>query len=130
MNLYDLIQQAAFTWIAQERANAQSLPGQVVQHINAAGKLRQPQREAIEVYLWLKFVGRNASLGELIRGGALVDVIPEDARLDANPVRTFLNHFAEANCLKDLASRLFKDWRGNEAMWNRFLDDLLMIQML
>ena len=125
MNLYDLIQQAAFTWIAQERANAQSLPGQVVQHINAAGKLRQPQREAIEVYLWLKFVGRNASLGELIRGGALMDVIPEDARLDANPLRTFLHHFAEANHLKDLASQLLKDWSGKEATWSRFLDDLL-----
>ena len=64
MNLYDLIQQAASTWISQERANAQSLPGQVVQHIATAGKLRQPQREALEVYLGPKFAGKNASLNK------------------------------------------------------------------
>jgi len=125
MNLYDLIQQSASTWISQERANAQSLPGQVVQHIADAGKLRQPQREAIDVYLWLKFVGKNASLGDLIRNGSLTDAIPDDARLDENPLRSFLLHFAEANELKDLASQVLKDWHGKEAEWSRFLDDLL-----
>ena len=125
MNLYDLIQQSAFTWISRERGNAQSLPGQVVQHIATIGKLRQPQREAINVYLWLKFVGQNASLGDLIRNGSLTDAIPAEARLDASPLRSFLHHFAEANELNDLASQVLKNWHGKEAEWSRFLDDLL-----
>ncbi len=125
MNLHDLIQQAAATWSAQERANAQSLPGQVMQRIEMVGKLRQPQREAIAVYLWLKFVGRNMSLGHHIRNGLLSDVIPDDARLDGNPLRNFLHYFAESNELKELASQLLKDWHGKEIQWSGFLDDLL-----
>ena len=125
MNLHDLIQQAASTWISQERANAQSLPGQIMQRIETVGKLRQPQREAIEVYLWLKFTGHNASLGDLIRAGALDEIIPDDTRLDGNSLRNFLHYFAESNNLKELSSQLLTDWHGKQAQWSGFLDDLL-----
>ena len=125
MNLYDLIHHAAATWITQERANAQSLPGQIARHIKATGKLRLPQREAIEVYLWLKFVGRNQSLGDIIRSGTLNDAIPATAHLDNNPLRSFLHHFAEANELKDLANQVLRDWRGEESAWHAFLNALL-----
>jgi hypothetical protein len=40
MNLHDLIGQAAFAWISQEKANAQSVPGQIARHIGEVGKLR------------------------------------------------------------------------------------------
>lgn len=125
MNLYDLIQQATATWIAQERAVAQSIPGRIVDHIVATGRLRLPQREAIEVYLWLKFVGKNQSLGDLIRSGALTELLPPRCVIDQDHARSFLLAFAKANDLKTLAEEVREDWQGQEAKWNRFLDALL-----
>ncbi len=103
MNLHDLIEQAAFAWITQEKANAQSLPGQIALHIDKAGKLRLPQREAIEIYLWLKFVGQNRSLAEIIRAGALRDDTDPHPALCKDATAEFLFRFAKANELTELA---------------------------
>ena len=125
MNLHDLIGQAAFAWIAQEKANAQSLPGQITRHIEKIGKLRLPQREAIEIYLWLKFVGQNRSLAEIIRTGVLRDEAGRHPALCDNPTAEFLYRFAKANELKTLAEKVKDDPLGERDDWNSFLDALL-----
>ena len=125
LNLHDLIELAAFTWIAQEKANAQSLPGQIASHIESAGKLRLPQREAIEIYLWLKFTGQNRSLGEIIRAGALRDQTDPHPALCGNATAEFLYRFAKANDLMTLAEKVKDDPLGTKENWNAFLDALL-----
>ena len=45
LNVYDLIQQAAFTWIAREKANTQSLPGQIAVHEEVLRRGLQGQGE-------------------------------------------------------------------------------------
>lgn len=125
MNLHDLIERAAFTWIAQEKANAQSLPGQIALHVAKAGKLRIPQREAIEIYLWLKFSGQNRALGDIIRGGLLRDQCDQHPALCANPTAEFLHQFAKKNDLKTLAATIKDDPLGQQHDWNAFLNALL-----
>jgi superfamily II DNA or RNA helicase len=125
MNLHDLIEQAAFAWIAQEKANAQSLPGQIARHIEKTEKLRLPQRQAIEIYLWLKFVGKNRPLAEIIRAGALRDQTDRHPALCGNPTAEFLFCFARANDLNRLAELVKDDPLGAKEDWNTFLDALL-----
>jgi superfamily II DNA or RNA helicase len=125
MNLHDLIEQAAFAWISQEKANAQSLPGQIARHIEKTEKLRLPQRQAIEIYLWLKFVGQNRPLGEIIRAGALRDLIGRPSALCGNATAEFLFRFAKENDLKKLAEMVKDDPLGESQDWNPFLNALL-----
>ena len=125
MNIHDLIEQAAFAWIAQEKTNTQSLPGQVATHIEKTGRLRLPQRQAIEVYLWLKFVGRNRSLGDIIRTGALRDFADPQPALCGNATAEVLYRFAKANDLKKLAEMVKDDPLSHKANWEAFLNALL-----
>jgi hypothetical protein len=125
MNLHDLIEQAAFAWITQEKANAQSLPGQITRHIEKTGKLRLPQRQAIEIYLWLKFVGQNRALAEIIRAGALRDQTDGHRALCGNATAEFLYRFAKANELHKLGEMVKDDPLGTNQDWNTFLDALL-----
>ena len=125
MNLHDLIEQAAFAWITQEKANAQSLPGQIARHIEKTEKLRLPQRQAIEIYLWLKFVGQNRPLAEIIRAGALRDQTDRHPALCGNATAEFLFRFAKSNELNKLGEMVKDDPLGTKENWNTFLDALL-----
>ena len=125
MNLYDLISQGALAWITQEKRNAQSLPGQIAVHIEKTGKLRLPQREAIEIYLWLKFVGRNRCLAEIIRTGVLRETTSQPRWLCGNATAEFLYCFAQANQLKKLAEMVKDDPLGEKGNWDSFLNALL-----
>ena len=49
-----------------ERMNNQSAVGGILRYIDNQKKLRQPQIEAIETYLWIKFVGQNKKLSEMV----------------------------------------------------------------
>ena len=125
MNLHDLIEQAAFAWITQEKANAQSLPGQISSHIEKARRLRLPQIQAIEIYLWLKFVGQNRPLAEIIRAGVLRDQAERHPALCGNTTAEFLYRFAKGNELPTLAEKVKDDPLGAKENWNTFLDALL-----
>jgi superfamily II DNA or RNA helicase len=125
LNLHDLIERAAFAWVTQERANAQSLPGQIISHVEAAGKLRLPQTQAIEIYLWLKFVGLNRPLGEIIGNGTLRTVLESHPALCGNATAEFLDRFAKENELKKLAEMVREDPTGQRWNWTAFLNSLL-----
>jgi type III restriction enzyme len=125
MNLHDLIERAAFSWIDQEKANSQSLLGQITAHVESVGKLRLPQREAIAIYLWLKFPGQNRFLADIIRAGLLRDQCGQHPALAANLTAQFLHQFAKENDLKKLADMVKDDPLGQKYDWPSFLNALL-----
>src|SRR3989344_9066582 len=71
-NLAKLLQLKSELWINEEKKKSQSVIGNLVKHIESE-KLRQPQQEAIKVYLWLKFVGQNRKLSQIVQEGLLFD---------------------------------------------------------
>ena len=105
--VYNLIKNKTVKWIAEEKENSQSLISNILKHIEEKGKLRQPQKEALEVYLWLKFIGKNQKLSDIVRQGLLYD---ESANQDyefsnlfgQNYTTLFLYQFAYDNGLNNL----------------------------
>lgn len=57
----------AFEWSDAEKENKNSVAGFVLRHIEATGKLRDAQIEALKVYLWLKCVCDNKPLVEVFK---------------------------------------------------------------
>lgn len=128
-NLTKLLQLKSEYWINEEKKKSQSVIGNLIKHIESE-KLRQPQQEAIKVYLWLKFVGNNRKLSEIVRDGLLYD--EEFAKqyenhrvFKENYTTQFLNQFLLENKVPRLYKRLLNDPEGEETDWNKFLDELL-----
>lgn len=128
--IYSLIRNKTETWVKLEKENSQSLINNTLKHIEEAGKLRPPQREAIETYLWIKFVGESKRLSEMVKDGLLYDdVVAQDYdnyhTFKGNFVTQFLNQFFQENDLKILHKKLVNDPAGNTIDWNNLLDELL-----
>lgn len=84
-----------------------------------------PQRQAIDVYLWLKFVGQNRPLAAIIREGLLRDETNPHPVLCGDVTAEFLYRFAKENNLSKLADMVKDDPLGGRTDWNVFLDSLL-----
>ena len=129
LTIFDLIENKAETWIKEEKENNQSAVGNIIKHIEQKGKLREPQLKSIEVYLWLKFLGHNRKLADIIRSGLLYDESGvEEYELHLfgkNYTTQFLNRFALDNNLKNFHETLKRDWNGKEHDWNEVLNQLL-----
>ncbi len=130
LTIFDLIERKTESWISQEKKNNKSAIGALVNYINARNKLREPQLKAIEVYLWIKFVGNNQKLSEIVKQGLLYD--DEKAReydyyqnFTGNNVTQFLNQFCQDNDLRNLQNFLLNDPKGEEYDWNVVLEELL-----
>jgi len=130
LTIFDLIEIKTESWISQEKKNNKSAIGSLVNYINSKKKLREPQLKAIEVYLWIKFVGNNQKLSEIVKQGLLYD--DEKAKeynyyqnFKDNYVTQFLNQFCQDNNLKNLQDFLLNDPQGLENDWNKFLEELL-----
>jgi len=126
--VYNLIKNKTNKWLAEEKENSQSLISNVLMQIEKMGVLRQPQKEAIEVYLWLKFVGKNQKLSDIVRQGLLYDeAINAEYKFSNlfsdNYSTLFLYQFANDNGLKNFEEELLKD-KDNEN-WEKVLDELL-----
>jgi len=129
-NISNLIGQKTESWIIQEKKNSQSVIGTLMKYIEKTNKLREPQKKAIEVYLWLKFVGNNQKLSNMIRGGLLYD--EEQAKqydnfytFGNNYTTQFLNQFFQDNGVKNLYRELINDPNSQNTNWEQVLDDLL-----
>ena len=128
--IYSLIRSKTETWIKLEKENNQSLISNTLKHIEETGKLRPPQREAIEIYLWIKFAGDNKRLSEMVKEGLLYDdVVAQEYdnyhTFKGNYVTQFLNHFFQDNGLKILHNKLVNAPAGNTIDWNSLLDEFL-----
>jgi len=128
--IYSLIRSKTETWIKLEKESNQSLIKNTLEHIEKTGRLRPPQREAIETYLWIKFASENKRLSDMVREGLLYDdVVAQDYdnfhTFKGNYVTQFLNQFFQDNALKNLHKKLVNDPTGNTIDWNILLDELL-----
>ncbi len=130
LTIFDLIEIKTESWISQEKKKNNSAIGNLINYIISKNKLREPQLKAIEVYLWIKFVGNNQKLSEIVIQGLLYD--DEKAReykyyynFQNNYVTQFLNQFCQDNNLKNLQDFLLNDPQGAETDWNRILEELL-----
>ena len=130
LNIANLVQQKAEHWIMQEKKNSQSVIGTLIRHIEKIDKLREPQKKAIEVYLWLKFVGNNQKLSDITKKGLLYD--EEQAKqydnfytFGNNYITQFLNQFLQDNGVKNLHRKLVNDPNSQKINWEQVLDDLL-----
>jgi len=128
--IYSLIKSKTDTWINLEKENSQSIIKNIVNHIEDKGKLRQPQKEAIETYLWLKFVGQNKKLSDMVKEGFLFDeTIAQEYdnyhTFKGNYITQFLNQFFQDNNLKNLNKKLVNDPNGEKINWKNLLEELL-----
>ena len=130
LTIFDLIYDKSQSWIKEEKENNQSVIGKLITYMEKKGKLREPQLKAIEVYLWIKFVGNNKKLSEIIKDGLLFD---KEKALEYeykdifgdNPVTQFLNQFAQDNELKNFQNILLNDPNGKQNNWKEILEELL-----
>ena len=130
LTIFDLIYSKTKTWVKEQKEDNQSVIGKLVTFMENKSKLREPQLEAIEVYLWLKFVGQNKKLSEIIKDGLLYDKgIAEEYEyfniFNGNFVMQFLNQFSQDNDLKNFQKLLLNDPKGKTTDWNKILEELL-----
>lgn len=119
----DIIEHQANAWAQEQRENASSMSGAIFRHIKQTGKLRKPQRQAIETYLWLKFVGGGKPLAQIIADGKLTgqhlakQYGYNDCWQPNLPARDFFLAFATGNKLKALETKAREepghDWQGD-----------------
>lgn len=130
LTIFDLIENQTETWIKEQREDNQSVIGNIIKYIEKQGKLREPQLKSIETYLWLKFVGQNKELSDIIRSGLLfnpnkVAEYQYNQVFGDNYTLQFLNAFAQDNELKNLQKELLNDPKGLIHNWNEVLNELL-----
>ena len=128
--IYSLIRSKTAKWIELEKENNQSLINNTLKHIEETGKLRPPQKEAINTYLWIKFVGKNEKLADMVRKGILYDdslaqEYDNYYTFKDDYLTQFLNQFFQDNDLKNLHKKLVHDPKGKNIDWNALLDELL-----
>jgi superfamily II DNA or RNA helicase len=130
LTIFDLIENKTETWIKEQREDNQSAVGSIIKYIEKQGKLREPQRKSIETYLWLKFVGENKELSDMIRTGLLFDAnkvleYEYHQNFRGNFTTQFLNIFAQDNGLKNFQKQLLNDPKGETHNWDEILNELL-----
>jgi len=72
MKLNEIILTKTGYWLIEEKKKTHSVVGNLIGYIENS-RLREPQIEAIKIYLWLKFVGNNQKLSTTIKQGLLYD---------------------------------------------------------
>ena len=128
--IFNLIENKAADWATAEKSKKRSVAGNLLDYMEKAGKLREPQKQAIAVYLWLKFVGDNRKLADIVRAGFLYD--KELAKNNDNfytfgddCTTQFLNQFFLENGVKNLRQKLINDPKSEKINWNNVLDGIL-----
>lgn len=128
--IFSLIENKADYWIKEEKQKSQSVIGNLIKNIEKRGRLREPQKKAIEVYLWLKFVGQNKKLSQIIKEGLLYDEVRAKSydnfyTFGDSYITHFLNQFFQDNGLKNLTRQLANDPNSEKIKWEFFLENLL-----
>lgn len=128
--VFALIENKASSWINQEKSKSQSVIGNLIKYIEKENKLREPQRQAIEVYLWLKFIGNNQKISDIVKAGLLYD--EEMAKgydnfytFGGNYTTQFLNQFFKDNGVENLRKKLVNDPKSEKTNWDEVLEELL-----
>lgn len=129
LTIFSLIETKTSAWIREQMEDNQSAIGFIIGYIEKTGKLREPQLKSIKVYLWLKFVGENKGLSDIISSGLLKDDKNlenwEKALFGERYTSLFLYQFASDNNLTRLKEEVKKDYNGVNNDWNQILKELL-----
>jgi len=130
LTIYSFIQNKVRDYINLEIANNQSAVANIIKYIEKQDKLREPQKEAIKTYLWLKFIGQNKKLSEIVKEGILYDENQSKQfdyyqNFQNNYTTLFLSQFAQGNNLNNLLKELLKDPKGENHDWDTILSELL-----
>lgn len=130
LTIYSLIQNKVKEYINFEINSNQSAIANIIKYIEKQNRLREPQKEAIKTYLWLKFIGQNKKLSEIVKEGILYDekkVKEFDyyQNFQNNYTTLFLSQFAQENNLNNLLNELLRDPRGENHNWDTILSELL-----
>ena len=99
--LHDIIRQKTKEWLNQSDCSVKP----VMEYIYKEGKFRDAQIEAIETYLFLKIVGQNKPLAELMRTGFFNANIDLDSLPIAQKTREKLRTSPAALALYEMAQR-------------------------
>jgi len=127
MLLQNLISKKTNIWLSNISKDKNNIVISIIEYIKKTKKLRQPQIEAIQNYLWLKFVWNNDKLANIIEKWLLddEDIFSEyeiwNSNLDS--VSKFLYCFAKENNLKDLKDEILR--QASWIDWKQNLDNLL-----
>lgn len=108
--LQTLVRQRVQEWISRDDCPVSAL----LQYLRAQGKLRPPQIEAIETWLFLKIVGNCRPLADLVASGTFTDNVDLDAMALPMAARDYLRDRPEAQAL--LALALSHDPKGQPQM--------------
>lgn len=65
-NLADWVKNQVLIWATNEKLKKSSVEGQLLKSIQAKAKMRRPQIEAIETFLWLNTKYQNKQIGEIL----------------------------------------------------------------
>ncbi|MEA2064884.1 MAG: DEAD/DEAH box helicase family protein, partial [Patescibacteria group bacterium] len=130
--IFNLIQNKVDFWILGEKRNSQSVIGTLIKYIEKENKLREPQIDAIKNYLWLKFVGKNQKLFDIIKQGLLYNKSNAKEykyfnifeRAKNKFVTQFLNQFFQDNKIENIQQDLLNTF-DDEKKWDKFLIELL-----
>ena len=115
-------------FINAEKKKKGSIVGNLIKYIERNAKLRDAQRMAIEVYLWLKEVGNNEKLSTLIKNGKIFDkdsidvFYPSDSLYLDKPSLRYLNRY-----FQDIGLRNKEELLGSNLEYSKYdqlIDDL------
>ena len=125
--LFDLLYDIATDWIEEQKKTKGSIVGNLFKTIEKKKKLRDAQIEAIKIYLWLKEVGRNKKLSELIKEGTpfINDKLifyPGDNDYIDKPAKRYLNRYLQDSGIRNLDDYLRVNLPYEE--YEKLLDNL------
>ena len=126
--LYYSIASMAEQFIKSEKHKKGSIVGNLIKYIERNNKLRDAQRLAIEIYLWLKEKGNNQKLSTLIKDGKIFEsntaniLYPSDSLYFDKPSLRYLNRY-----FQDIGIRNKEELLGSNVDYkefNQFIEDL------
>lgn len=125
--IFNLLYDKASRWIENEINIKGSLVGNLVKLMQKKGKMRDAQIQAIIIYLWLKEVGKNKKLSQLIKDGELFDsnaslYYPGDSNFIDQPVKRFINRYLEDSKVKNKEDYL--GINADNSVYEDFIDNL------
>lgn len=126
--LYYALSSMADEYIKNEKRINGSIVGNLIKNIERKGKLRDAQRLAIQIYLWLKEKGNNKKLSDLIKEGTIFNnsmpdlFYPSESLYLDKPVMRYLNRY-----FQDIKNKNKEDILGQNVSYDEYcklIDDL------
>ena len=125
--IFNILYDKAAKWIEEEANTKGSIVGNMIKHMTKKGKMREAQIQAIIIYLWLKEIGKNKKLSQLIKDGDFFDeysslFYPGDENFLSNPTKRFINRYLEDAKIKNKDSYL--GINASQDVYEDFIDNL------